>query len=66
MVWYGGAMHLIGVPGDEATSSDHSPRLLDLDMSNNVVGIEEYHVRGDARRCQLQQLIIVVTVHEVL
>ena len=64
MVWYGGAMHLIGVPGDEATSSDQSPRLLDLAMSNNVVCVEEDHEEGDARRCQLQQLINVVTIHE--
>ena len=57
-------MHLIGVPGGEATSGDHSPRLLDLTMINNVLGVEEYHERADARRCQLQQLINVVTIHE--
>ena len=41
-------MHIIGVPGGEAASSIQSPRLLDLTMINNVLGVEEYHERANA------------------
>ena len=43
-------MHFIGVHGVETIDA----------------GGEEDLEEGDARRCQLQQLIIVVTVHEFL
>ena len=58
-------MHLIGIPGGETNSGDHSPLLLGLAVFSNVVCVEGNHEEGDTRRCQLQQFIV-ATVPEFL